>query len=412
MDIKYHILDKHVYIKTPDNTFTVANDSENFEVLKQALRANDESLVMSLVHAENHFTADNIDEIDGRYYFRDHELPTTLIDKIVRDDRSSVPYINFWINRIQRDEPVDEVTRLFARDVVPIDTSGFMFAYTDTVLSGNEFFNATHLSSESFHLLRDKPIDQILQEYFGFTSKKLTALAKGLLIDEHRNLSETFFNVCEITSAYKPDISTTITLFQSRLKDCLPKLTKNETKNIAEIFKIYFKPAKLIKLINESNNFRRTAKAVAGCWPNLKDEIDQTLKFVSLDDLANYLLMKWEDGRDADYELNIEQHFPFVNNLKDKTVAGLTYTIPETRYQLEQWSETLSNCLDNYPNRCAMGDTIVIGLVNNDDEIRYAIEVNRDGAIKQFEGFKRHKVKGNLRTQVISDLRDAKKASL
>ncbi len=72
--------------------------------------------------------------------------------------------------------------------------------------------------------------------------------------------------------------------------------------------------------------------------------------------------------------------------------------IPETASELQDWGETMGNCIGNghYTVRASLGNIVLLGLVDQTETICFAVEINANRTIEQVEG--------TLRSEIPSDI--------
>ena len=403
MNYKYHIFDKLLHVSSDKMNISISNDSENFDLIKSALLQNDFNLVQNLIESENSLNLKQLNCNKGIYSFKGKQLPTTIADFYSKEKNKAIPYLNFWINKVARNESIDKNTllNLFSGKIAPIDSSGFLFA-SKCSIDGNEFIDASNLDNESFESLqKNNGIQGILEKYFSNSSKKLLSSAKKQLI-KNGKLDNKFIKSLEFIKQYSPnaDNSTLINLVESNLLNCLNE-SLADINVVANLFSQVFTSHRILNILeekNQVNELKHNFSNIANCWRQLQGKISINKKFNDFSDLISWLSKESETERNADCELNQELNHPFTKSITGK-LGNYDLKVAKTKYEILEWKSELGNCLANYIDRVIDGQTIIFGLLQN-EKIKYAIEIDANKSIKQFEGKAKSKPSSSLKSQV------------
>lgn len=97
------------------------------------------------------------------------------------------------------------------------------------------------------------------------------------------------------------------------------------------------------------------------------------------------------------------EHRPEIRSLDGLQVGDLRFVLPHTVADLTRWGRLLSNCLGGFSAEALSGCSSIIG-VERSRRLAYAIEVTRQGGIRQFNGRANRIPKVQDRNPIITTL--------
>ena len=403
--MKYHIFDKSIHITSKLGATYVPRDSENFDLIRDMLIQGREEMVLNLLRSENRLDIKNIEEHDGRYFFREEEVPTMLCDMLASPSSSSISsmaMLNYWINKtVGRDSISPERLRLIVGNTVhPVDESGFLFLVDErSPIDGAEFFPAK-LSTTSKEMLGINGLRGMCDRMLGVSSKKVISVAKKLIF---RNgvVDDSFFNLVTFLSIYLKDrdVNVLIRLLESDLIKIVGRESRANIIEMADLLSRTFSPTRLINALDkefdptEGNREYHILSGqgfsiMADTWREISHEA-KVGKTESMADLLEYLKEEKEKGSIASYPLNQAKVTPWLENIDGRvTSTGLRIEVAKTSGDLVSWGRRLSICVGNgnYAKKARSGESTIIGLFQ-ENQVLYTVETTMAGEILQIQTF-------------------------
>ena len=152
-------------------------------------------------------------------------------------------------------------------------------------------------------------------------------------------------------------------------------------------------------MTKEIDVFKNNFDVIADCWKTLEGKVCLKGKYQDFSDLILFLTLEAKKERNADFPLKQELSFPWITKMVGTN--ALNIKVAQTKYELLEWSTTLGNCLDRYPDRVRNGDKMIVGIMDG-STIQYAVEIKPDGSIGQFEGKSRSNPPASLKEKMKS----------
>ena len=405
--MNYHIFDKLIHVQIKGENYSIATDSENFELLRDSLLKGNTALAETLLKAETKLEVDCLVEKDDDVYFKDIKVPTTICDLLMKKNTASMACLNYWINHTRREQTLDTNTllKLVGKSVFPVDSSGFLFL-SEKPIDGPEFFQC-ELSENNQELL-SQGVEGVCQHIFGVATKKLIQTAKKALFSRPV-VNDDFFDLCRFISAYQPnaDVDTIVRLIDSPLSECLRGNNGANLQVVANLLGGVFNAGKLIRLLDEESQLlelKHNFEVVADSWRELEGRVPLKSRYQNIPDLITFLTLEAKKERQKDFELKQQLNFPWLEEFDGETIEDYTVKVATTKYELLEWSSILGNCLDTYPTRVLSGEVMILGLMAH-DQIKYAVEIKSNGKIGQFEGKSRSECPPSLKALVQNQIK-------
>jgi hypothetical protein len=95
-----------------------------------------------------------------------------------------------------------------------------------------------------------------------------------------------------------------------------------------------------------------------------------------------------------------------LRDLHGRVIGGLTFVIPRTAGDLRRWGRLLANCLGDFGPSVVAGRSTIIG-IEQANALAFAVEIDTEGAIRQFAGRANRPPGDATRDAVVRSLRAA-----
>lgn len=258
-------------------------------------------------------------------------------------------------------------------------------------LNESSFSTYKHVARQSY--LNYPKVTEFLNVYFGIKSSTVVNLFlksknKSVLMSVGRIGKSVFVD------KGKPDfsvrlLSMNLSLAERRYKYTLQEIAQHYTHCLNHFF-------------TPEQSFTLLQKLIKSKQPNLPLEVMKRLEklqildvplgvkfseintWEKLDFFATRLLNRvTKMEQPLREELNCPPLFKLTNARIEN--LGLVIKVPQTNYDLFDWGMYLHNCVGDYVEKCINAESFIIGVFEN-DHIKYCLEINIEGQIKQIEG--------------------------
>jgi ribosome-associated translation inhibitor RaiA len=415
-EVTYFKLANSMVIRVDGKTYTLHKSDHRYPQIESAIEAKQFDNVFDLIDPTKVLNQAGLEVRSGVVYFKNEPIPTILGDQFLEfkiDKVSFMALLNFWMNlknRTDFDHSREHIITLLQQKGYPVTDDGFIIAYKEQK-DGVEvkfdprmkivtpFFNYGK-TSPSVQTMFDqkKTLSQMLEEVFGFCSKKLVKLAtervfptgKPYVDDNFFNYGYAFkgvlspdnlFAVIE-KSLYPAHLSTTgshIAMNQFWHEFAKTKEGKISEKRILNLISSKYHPHNLIACGDAWN----TLKLEQAKNPNLNISLENADFTASVDQIQKYLEREIKKLKNPEYDLNIKTTFPKLEQLEKANAGELGFVLPKTNYDLIDWSKALSNCIHGYGQRVKNGETMVVAVVDKSGKMVYNLEIV-NGRVVQF----------------------------
>ena len=259
-----------------------------------------------------------------------------------------------------------------------------------------------------------KSLDDILKDVFGFCAKKLKKLAVQNIFNSEDNFFD--YRFLFIGEAFK-DV-----LYPDNLYEVIEQNIFPATGNITSYsgFNAFIKDYSKEKngAYNQKKvfNFLKSCKSpevftdIGDMYPRLKEAINLDIQQVGLvndaEVIVNYLSEEFGKLSDPEFSLKVSDNFPDFHALNDVEVDNLRFLMPNTNYDLKEWTNIMQNCIHSYANNVLAARTMVFALMDKDtNEMVYNVEISRKTII-QFKSRGNNEANKNDKRKICNFLKE------
>ena len=414
MNMTYYKLANSIVVQNQGKTYTLHKTDHRYPRLISAIDTKDYKEIENILDPTKVLDHEGFEVRNGLIYFKEQPIPTILGNQFLDfklDKISFMAMVNFWFNlknRADFEDSKEYIVNMLQHKGYPVTEDGMIIVYkqdendkevrfdtTKKVIT--PFFNYSKLTAQFRDLFdQRKSLSDIIQEVFGFNSKKLMKLVierafqngtpyvqeqifrlgvafKGLL--NPNNL----FTVIE--NNYLQSSYGTITQHRD-LHEFLIAYGKSENGNHSE--------KKIMNLLAQKSRGEIIFE-IAGFYNQLiRNNIDVDFKVIDLaanmNKIHEYLQREVNKLEHPMFDLDLHLSFPEEIKAEGLEVNKLKLVYPKDNYQLIEWSQKLKNCLYDYGKRCKNGEVLIVGFKDEDDRMIYALEVIK-GEVTQFRKY-------------------------
>jgi hypothetical protein len=110
-----------------------------------------------------------------------------------------------------------------------------------------------------------------------------------------------------------------------------------------------------------------------------------SLKISSWTDVAEFYSRELKKLEDGEFDISVEKSFPLTSQLKMTIDGRFVILFPEKNSDLRNWSSQMNNCIHGYGHKILSGKTLVMAIINRDQEMLYNISITAR-QISEFKG--------------------------
>ncbi len=429
--MKYFLLSNSVVITIADKTYTVSVDDYRFDKIKSCIELGDLDSVQEIVEPNNHLNKKGLAVEDGLVMFKGEAIPSVLGDKFKNCEQDSFDFkssFNFWFNmktRVNEEIASELINELISKKAYALTEDGFYFVYDDPKVdqTQNKLNKKQNPSRELFHFYNfsncptnyhelfssRKNIDNVIEEVFGFNTKKL----KSFVLDNIFKQKDNFINYKFLFygQAFK-DVLNNDNLFYA-IENELLDVTVGDVDSYSSLntFLLEYskeksgKPnqQKVLNLIKSCKDHMQLSE-IGNFYAAVKNAFEIDMRNVGLsnncEEIYKYLKTEYDKINDPLFVLNND---PIIERLEDKEIAKhFRIMIPTTNYDLKEWSNILQNCIHSYAQQIKEKKCQVIAIMDQKtNEMLYHVEIRRK-QIQQFRGRGNEEPSGNDE-RIVSD---------
>ena len=424
--MKYYLLPNSIVISVGDQTHVISNDDYRHERIKKHLLEKNYGPVEQLINPTHHLNKEGFVVDDGLVYYQGDAIPSILGNRFLEYQHSSWEFksiFNFWFNlktRISNDEASAVIHDLIDKNAYAVTEDGFYFVYSDTKTDQTQSVLNKKNKSEIFHFYNyancpaayrelfenKKNIDELIEKCFGFNSKKLRKLALDNLFHAKDNFIN--YRFMFYGEAFK-DVLAHDNLFAVIEKNLLPVDGGGDIETYQSL-NLFLKDYSIEKNGKYSQkkvlNFLENAKNkqhIVDCgvyYRQLKDTLNFDIQAVELpnncDEIHDYMTKEMAKIKDPCLPLNNDEN---VNALNDVEFDNFRVLIPQTSYDLKEWTNIMQNCIGTYADKVRSKGCVILAIMDRTtNQMLYNIEIVRK-SVAQFvtRGNQRPKVKDHER---------------
>lgn len=413
--MKYFLLSNSVVITIADKTYTVSVEDYRFKKIKDCIESNNLDCIKEIVEPNNHLNKEGLSVQDGLVMFKGEAIPSVLGDRFLNCEQDSFDFkssFNFWFNmktRVEENVASELISELIRKKAYAVTEDGFYFVYDDSRVDqtqnklnkkqqqSNEFFHFYNFSNcpTNYHCLfaSRQSIDNLVNEVFGFSSKKL----KNIVLKNVFKQEENFVNYKFLFygQAFK-EVLNNDNLFCA-IQDNLLNVdigNVDSYSNLNTFLKDYSKEKNQSYSQKKIINFIKSCKdpmqlsEIGTFYVAVKNAFNIDMRNVGLsnncEEIYNYLKVEYEKIKDPLYQLNND---PIIERLHDKEIDKyFRIIVPTTNYDLKEWSNIMQNCVHSYANSVKEKKCQVIAIIDKKtNEMLYNVEIIKK-QIRQFLG--------------------------
>lgn len=412
--MKYYLLSNSIVISVGDKTHVISNDDYRYQKIKDNLLSKNYDVVQRIINPTNNLNKEGFVVNEGLVYFKNEPIPSVLGNRFLELNQDSWEFksiFNFWFNiktRVTNVEAAEVIEELINKDAYAVTEDGFYFVYpnsetdqTRSVLNKKNhqeifhFYNYSTCPDQYQNFFKEKKnLDDLIEQAFGFNSKKLRKLVvKNIFQGKDNFLNYRFFFIGEAVK----DVLAQDNVFTVIEKELIPT-------NLGDIG-AYQNLNRFLKDYSVDENGNHSQKKVLNFLENTTNKqqmIDVALNYCQLKDAINfdiqnvgfanncqqmydYMLKEMEKIQNPILPLNNDEE---VLALHDEEVGNFRIAIPHTNHELVEWGNILVNCVggNHYINAVRNKSSRIIGIMDkNTNAMLYHIEIVRK-TISQFFG--------------------------
>lgn len=411
--VPYYNLASSIVIRLEGKTYTLHKSDHRYPLIEQALKKpeHDVEEIFNLIDMTRVLNQEGLEVKNGLVYFKNEPIPTILGDQFLEfklDKVSFMSLVNFWMNlknRTDFEHSREHIITLLQQRGYPVTEDGFIIAYKEDRENPEvkfdprkqivtPFFNYSKTSGRIQALFdAKKNLNQMCEEIFGFTSKKLQKLAVERIFPKGSPyVNESMFN---IGIAFKEVLSPNnlFLVIEKNLYPCHLGTTGTHTmmndfwKEFAKTKEGDISEKRILNLL-QTKFHRDNLLGCGEAWAMLKDknlnlDLSQADFTADVEKIYSYLDREVKKLKNPEYELKMESTFPKVAPIKDAKVDDLQVVLPKTNYDLADWSRKMSNCIHGYGKRVLDGETMVLAICDAKGKMVYNIQIT-NGKVVQF----------------------------
>lgn len=434
--MKYYLLSNSIVINASGRTYTISNNDYRYDKIKTYLNEGKFDLVADAINPTKNLNKDGFTVVDGLVHYGKEPIPSVLGNQFLLFKETSWVFkslFNFWYNlknRVDDDAASEMIRALIDNGAYPVTEDGFYLIYsnnnsdqTNSVLNKKNqsdshihFYNIANCPEKYFtDFSNRKNLDEVLEGVFGFSAKKLKKLALQNIFKPDNNFldyrffffGETFKDVLHVDNLYEVieknifhvefgDI-TTYRGLNSFIKD----YTREKDGS--------YNQKKILNFLKSSDR-QATFVEIGDQYLKLKEAINLDIQQVGLVNNANEILayMNRETMKlaDPEFNLNVNENFPDYWSLNDHEVDELRLLMPNTNYDLKEWTNIMQNCIHGYANNVLKATSMIFAIMDkNTNEMIYNVEVLRK-SIVQFKARGNNEPKSSDVRKITNLLKD------
>jgi hypothetical protein len=403
--MKYYLLSNSIVISVGDKTHVISNDDYRYQRIKQHLLDKNFAPVEKLINPTHNLNKDGFVVDNGLVYYQGSPIPSVLGNRFMEYQQSSWEFksiFNFWFNlktRISNEDASDIIHTLIEKKAYAVTEDGFYFVYCDPTADQTKSILNKKKLQEIFHFYNyatcpnvyreifenKKNIDELIQQTFGFNSKKLRKLA----LDNLFNGKDNFINYRFMFygEAFK-DVLAHDNVFTVIENEMMP--VNGGDIEAYQKLNTFLKDYSIEKNGKYSQkkvlNFLESAAAnkqhIVDCgiyYCQLKEVINFDIQAIEFPnncaEIHAYLLAEFEKIKDPILPLNND---PEVEALHEVEFDSFRIIVPKTNHELKEWSNLMQNCIGGYSDKVrSKGCRLLAVMDRTTNQMLYNIEIVR-----------------------------------
>jgi hypothetical protein len=411
--MKYYLLSNSVIVIDNEKTYTISSGDRRYKSIKESINNNDLDKIRTILEPDN-IIGDGFAIKNGLVTYQDSPIPSVLGNRFLELTKDSWEFksiFNFWFNiktRVKSDEASKIINKLLEKNAYSITEDGFYLVYDDKdVDQTNSALNKKN-QIEIFHFYNyaqcptcyynkfaaRNSLNSILEESFGFITKKLKKMAIDAMFVEDSNFVNYKFLL--YGEALK-DVLARDNIFFAIEKELIHVNHYGDVPNYKELNTLLkdlsinkeggYSQKKVINFLQGCDSLNKEKLAEIGnYYTAVKSEFDidiQDLKTNNFQEIYEYLQREYGRIKDPIFFLNNDS---IIDNLSEEEFDRFKIVVPKTNHDLKAWGVELHHCVGSYASNVKNKECQIIGIANkNNGNLIYNIEITRNH-INQFRG--------------------------
>jgi hypothetical protein len=409
--MKYYLLNNSIVVFVDNNVHTISNNDYRFEQVKAAIAGNNLDFVRSLIDPNYSLNKDGFIVRNGIVFYQDSPIPTVLGNRFMGMSQDSFEFrsiFNFWFNmktRVDDAAASNIIDELVHRNAYAVTEDGFYLLYnnkeidqTNSALNKRNqdevfhFYNYATCPAKYFTMFdAQRSLSSVLEEVFGFCTKKLRNLAVQNVFGNKDN----FFNYKWLFygEAFKDILATDNILYAIEHNLLDTKLGDIDNYQDLRVFlKDYsvekngtYSQRKIINFL-ESVTDKHHLVEIGTFYTAVKHQFNidiQGLNFVNnCETIHAYLQREYGRIQNPIFMLNND---PEIEALDEVEFANFRIMVPKTNHDLIAWGGIMHHCVGgkDYAEGVKKKDRQIISINDKTtNEMLYTLDIRRKSLVQ------------------------------
>lgn len=430
--MKYYLLNNSVVVFVDNKIHTISNNDYRFEQVKAAIANDNLEMVSSLIDPNYNLNKEGFIVMNGIVFYQNNPIPTVLGNRFIELHQDSFEFrsiFNFWHNmkaRVDNDTAASIIGELVSKNAYAVTEDGFYLLYNNSETDQSKSVLNKRNQDEVFHFYNyaacpakyfayfesKKSLSTILEEVFGFATKKLRGLAMQRVFRTSENfVNHKFFFYGE---AFK-DVLANDNLFYA-IENNLLDTNLGDVDNyqgLNKFLKDYaseknggYSQKKIINFLESAADKNKLVE-IGTYYDLIKANIEidiQSMNFVN-DCETIHEFLKREHGRikNPNFPLNNDGEIEALDNVE---FDGFKIVVPKTNHDLIDWGIKMNHCVGTYGNTVKRKERQILGIADKrTDEMLYTADISRKN-LAQLRGERNAAAPSDVHERFTAFLRD------
>ena len=402
--MKYYLLDNSIVVFVDSNVHTISNNDYRFEQVKSAIASGNFDVVSSLIDPNYNLKKDGFIVANGVVFYQDNAIPTILGNRFIELKQDSFEFrsiFNFWFNmktRVDDNTAAEIISELVRRDAYAVTEDGFYLMYnnrdidqTKNVLNKrnqNEvfhFYNYATCPSRYFTMFADKKsFSTVIEELFGFCTKKLRTLAvQKVFCNKDNFFNYKFFFYGE---AFKDILATDNIVYA--IENDLLDTSLGDIDNYQDLrmfLKDYaiekngdYSQKKILNFLESVENKNQLTE-IGAYYVAVKSQFNidiQSMNFVNnCDTIHAHLHREYQRIQNPNFMLNNDAEIEALDGVE---FDNFRIMVPKTNHELIEWGSIMHHCVGGYGDGVKKKDRQIIAIMDKvTNTMLYTADIRR-----------------------------------
>lgn len=414
--ITYFLLEDNVTINNNGKLYIVNKTDRRFSKVIKVLESNEHTDLDSVLDPTTILNKEDFKVVDGIIFFKDQEVPSILGNEFFNlnlSHSSFVALVNFWFNlknRVDFDDARDAILSLISKKGYPFTKDGFIMAYEGSSQGElNKKFQTPFYCYTKYSIRNEKLLamldnkmllEEIIEEFFGAATKKLTKIVRALVIRENSDVLD--FNVLNYGLVFKGILSLdNIVKILEESKEIKNSLFDYE--NDVELYSIRLflkelietkmgkSEKNLITFLKEIKKTNFSLTRLSGYYARIKaNDLNFDLSTLLTNNTPAQIYMELEELASTmgieRKPLTIHKNYKKFLELDGLESDKFKLEIPKSNLDLYKYKRYLNNCIADhgFGDKFNEGKCVLLAVLDKNGIPLYNIEIV-DGRVVQFE---------------------------